>query len=226
MTESDMNVSKAISLTFKKLKANPFIIWSEFDLQTLLSIELSKFDSILYETKLIIDGYRVRTNRVHREYICYIPKNDIDIVVFSKVDIRNIDDTRDNYLQIMNDDKTSSGDPRYYKPVECSHLIEIKTNLSGTKGEIFSKVKHDFGKLRKTYKMQEFKPELHYILFIRWNIKKTTTKAKQRIFFEDLLIEIIKKPKIKFHLLAWPEKTWKAILQEDYELEAYLTYFD
>ncbi len=30
MTESDMNVSKAISLTFKKLKANPFIIWSEF----------------------------------------------------------------------------------------------------------------------------------------------------------------------------------------------------
>lgn len=218
MTESDINVSEAISLTFKKLKANPFIIWSEFDLQTLLSIELSKFDSTLYETKLIIDGYRVRTNRVHREYICYKPNQDIDIVVFSKEDIENIDDTRDKYLQIMKDNKTSSGNTRIYKPVECSHLIEIKTNLSGTKGEIFSKVKHDFDKLRKSYDMQEFKPELHYILFIRWNIKNATTKTKQRNYFKDLLIEINKNPKIKFHLLAWPEKTWKAILQEDYEL--------
>lgn len=226
MTESDMNVSKAINLTFKKLKANPFLLWSEFDLQTLLSIELSKFDSILYETKLIIDGYRVRTNRVHREYICYIPKNDIDIVVFSMFDIKNINDTKDKYLQIIFDDKTSSRDSKNYRPVECSHLIEIKTNLSGTKGAIFREVKHDFEKLRKTYKMQEFKPELHYVLFIRWNIKNTTAKAKQKFLFENLLIEINKNPKVQFHLLAWPEKTWKKILQENYELEAFLEYFD
>ncbi|KKM27395.1 hypothetical protein LCGC14_1575200, partial [marine sediment metagenome] len=116
--------------------------------------------------------------------------------------------------------------PDNYKPVECSHLIEIKTNLNGTKGNILNDMKHDFEKLRKTYKIQKFKPELHYILFIRWNIKYSNTKSKQKLIFEKLLIDINKNPKILFHLVAWPEKSWKEILLKNNELKAYLEYFD
>ncbi len=208
MIDDEINVKHAVDSLFRKLKSNPFLIWSEADLQTMLSIELQKFDTKLFETSLSFNGHKVKTNRIHREYICNKPRNNIDIVIFSQNDIKNINDTKYYYLFVLNENENNG---KEYRPVECSHLIEIKTNLSGVKGKsLYDDICHDFKKLRKTYIEQKLKPELHYIFFIRWNIKKAI--ESQKTIFRQLYKEIDKEPKIQFHLFTWPEDKWKNII--------------
>jgi len=88
MIVEDISVDKAILSLCKKLKENPFIIYSEADLQVLLTSELLKQDPELYETNRIYKGKKLKTLRIHRE-IPYF-KGRTDVVVFSKDDIKNI----------------------------------------------------------------------------------------------------------------------------------------
>jgi len=173
-------------------------------------MELAKIDTELYETSMEVEGKIVKIRRVHREYMCFTPHNDIDIVVFSKNDIKNINDNRGYYLLVMG---KNSKTVRDYRPVECSHLIEIKNNFGGIKGKnLLNDIIHDFEKIRKVYEIQDEKPELYYIFFILWKIKIESAIQKQIHLLETIFKELKKEPNIKLFLYAWPEEIWNRII--------------
>ena len=106
MNESKIDVDLAILSLIERLQKDPFIIYSEKDLQALLSLELLDMDK-LYNIKATVNGIQMKTNRVHREYP-YVKKNivkgNIDIVIFSEKDIENIDGekgTKFGYLHVF-----------------------------------------------------------------------------------------------------------------------------
>ncbi len=80
MNNIEIDVDLAILSLIKKLQKNPFIVYSEKDLQTFLSLELLEVDKKLYKTNANFNGIQMKTTRVHREYT-YV-KGSIDIVIF------------------------------------------------------------------------------------------------------------------------------------------------
>lgn len=146
----------------QKLIENPCLIFSEADLQVLLSIELSKYDETYYNTQLQnSDGQFLNTKLVHREYVCRgIKGKKIDITVYSKEDIKNINDSIKHRIRLAGRKK------RY---VNLTHLIEIKTNFNHRQ-KVFEPILDDFEKMRKVYdaqvKSNAIEPQLFYLYFI------------------------------------------------------------
>jgi len=128
-----MNVDEIIKNFISKIQENPLIIHSESDLQALLTNNLLEQDSELYETSTIFNTKRMKTHRIHREY------NGHDIVIFSKKHIKDINN-RKGFLYV----------PNNLGLVFCSHIIELKFDIHGTKS-IEKKAKEDFQKLRNKY---------------------------------------------------------------------------
>ena len=67
MNNTEIDVDLAILSLLKKLQKNPFIVYSEKDLQTLLSLELLDMDKKFYNTNATVNGIRMKTNRVYRD---------------------------------------------------------------------------------------------------------------------------------------------------------------
>lgn len=90
MNEENIDVDKVILSLIGKLKENPLLVYSEADLQTLLSLELSTKDKI----SPTAEGFKTR--KVHREIpYCKIKPKDkfthkIDVAIFAQQDIERI----------------------------------------------------------------------------------------------------------------------------------------
>ncbi len=151
MVNIHIDVDKAIKSLIGKLQDNPRIIYSESDLQTLLSIELSTMDELLPIEK-------GKTCRVHREYPYY--KNgrahDFDIAIFAQEDIVNIN----SKLGELFINEINSNGKKEKRNVVCSHLIELKMTGKDVIN-YFSQnpkkhtIKRDFDFLRKGYTNHE-----------------------------------------------------------------------
>jgi len=213
MNNIEIDVDLAILSLLKKLQKNPFIAYSEKDLQTLLSLELLDMDKKFYNTNAIVNGIRMKTNRVHREYP-YV-KGSIDIVIFSETDITNIDGaqgTKFGYLHVFNQNRS----------VSCSHLIELKNPRKETLIE--SSIKDDFMKLREGYsRSKEFKDKakLYFVCYQLWDFTDNIVKNQIDIYkkyFKNAKVE----PEIKFYLLIGPKTKWKEPFLNENELLPYL----
>ena len=212
-----IQVEQSIKNVCQKLIEHPYLIFSEADLQVLLSMELSKYDDTYYKTQLKnSDGQFLKTKLVHREYVCRgIKGKKVDIVVYSKEDITNINDSIKHRIRL-------GGSKKRY--VNLSKLIEIKTNFNGRQ-KVFSSILDDFEKMRKVYidqvKSNVIEPELFYLYFIRWNLKNPRIIKRQINNFKPIIKRAKHHPVIKLYLVFWPFNTWKSIFQEDKFLKNY-----
>jgi len=205
-------VNKAILLLCKKLKENPFVIYSEADLQVLLASELLKQDPELYETSRIYKGEKLKTSRIHREMPYF--GGSTDVVVFSKDDIKNIN----FYLHVKINQSEKRG-------VFCSNLIELKYSH----GELKKKelLLKDFNKLREAsnfYKSKyNYKSELFFVYYIFFDFTNRTDLKTHRETLKELLNESKKLPLINYYLIIGPEEKWYKILNDDENLKDYLS---
>ena len=221
MNESKIDVDLAILSLIEKLQKNPFIIYSEKDLQANLSLELLDMDKNLYDTRVSVNGIRMKTNRVHREYPYVkgnITKGNIDIVVFSKEAIKNIDGDKGpkfGYLHVFNQKRS----------VSCSHLIEIKNPRKNTINE--SSIQDDFKKLRDGYSKSEelkVKAKLYFVCYHLWDISENNDigiKNQLEIYMKYFRIASVE-PEIKFYLLIGPKNKWRDSFLKDNDLLPYL----
>jgi len=225
----EIKVNKAINEFIEELKKKPYNFWSEYDMQVFLSIKLDKYD---IGAKTSIPG-GIKVKRVHREYFGYVKNSRTDIVIFDKEDMKNIIDIH-NYptLQIkykpyeerkgyyrklkgMDEWKLGKDTGRTYRPIFCSHLIELKTNDGSVKGaKIENEILKDFKKLRYNFEIQESKPELHFILVMRWDIKDASKVEDQKTLMKKIKKDSKKTPKINVHVVGWPEELWNEIYKE------------
>ncbi len=220
MNESKIDVDLAILSLIEKLQKDPFIIYSEKDLQALLSLELLDMDK-LYNIKATVNGIQMKTNRVHREYP-YVKRNiykgNIDIVVFSEKDIENIDGEKGpkfGYLHVYNQERSLS----------CSHLIEIKNPRKETLKE--SSIQGDFKKLREGYsksKELKVKAKLYFVCYHLWDINVNNySKIKKQVDIYKKCFSIANlEPEIKFYLLIGPKNKWRDSFLKDDDLLPYL----
>ena len=195
MIKEDIDIDKAILSLIGKLKENPLLIYSEADLQTLLSVELSAKDE-KYPTER---GFK--TSRVHREIpYCKINPEDksshkIDVAIFAQQDIERINaNLGELYVRGQSSDGTKGKKSEKDNPKRatfCSHLIELKmppretikyTTLDSKKYQ--KTIKHDFEALRSGYKEYKFfmkeygiETKLYFFCYVIW---KTTKKKKKR----------------------------------------------
>lgn len=221
MDESRIDVDLAILSLLEKLQKNPFIIYSEKDLQAQLSLKLIDMDKKLYDTNVTVNGIRMKINRVHREYP-YVKKNiykgNIDIVVFSEKDIENIDGEKGpkfGYLHVYNQKRS----------VSCSHLIEIKNPRKETLKE--SSIQADFKKLRDGYtKSEELndKAKLYFVCYHLWDISPNNYNGikKQVEIYNKCFSKANLEPEIKFYLLMGPKNKWRESFLKDDDLLPYL----
>ena len=205
-------MNKAIVSLCKKLKENPFIIYSEADLQVLLTSELLKQDPKLYETNRIYKGKKLKTPRIHREFPYF--KGRTDVVVFSKDDIKNIN----FYLHV----KINQSEKR---SVFCSNLIELKYSHGELKNkEVLIK---DFNKLREAsniYKSKyNYESSLFFVYYIFFDFTNRTDLKSHCETLEELLINSKKLPIINYYLIIGPEEKWRKILSDDGNLKEYFS---
>lgn len=207
-------MNKAILSLCKKLKENPFIIYSEADLQAFLTSELLKQDPELYETNRIYKGKKLKTPRIHREFPYY--KGRTDVVVFSKDDIKNIN----FYLHVKLNQSIHKK-----RSVFCSNLIELKHSH----GELKEKelLLKDFNKLREASNLYEslfnFKSNLFFVYYIFFDFTNRTDLKTHRETLKELLINSKKLPLINYYLILGPEEKWYKILNDDENLKEYLS---
>jgi len=213
MNDIKIDVDLAILSLLKKLQKDPFIVYSEKDLQALLSLELLDIDKKLYNTNAIVNGILMKTNRVHREYP-YV-KGSIDLVIFSEKDIKNINGdqgTKFGYLHVFSKKRS----------VSCSHLIEIKNPRKETLN--VSSIQYDFKKLREGYSKSEElkdKAKLYFVCYHLWDITMKHIKKQINIYKECFRLAKIE-PEIKFYLLIGPKNKWNESFQKENELLPYL----
>ena len=213
MNDIKIDVDLAILSLLKKLQKNPFMVYSEKDLQALLSLELLDMDKKLYNTNAIVNGIRMKTNRVHREYP-YV-KGSIDIVIFSEKDIKNINGDQGakfGYLHVFSKKRS----------VSCSHLIEIKNPRKETLN--LSSIQDDFKKLRDGYSKSEElkdKAKLYFVCYHLWDITENYIKKQINIYKECFRLAKIE-PEIKFYMLIGPKNKWNESFQKENELLPYL----
>ena len=226
MKEEDIDVDKALLSLIGKLKENPLLVYSEADLQTLLSVELSTNDK-KYPTE---SGFK--TFRVHREIpYCKINPEDksnhkFDLTIFAQQDIIKINANlgelfvRGQYSDGTTEKKSEKDTPK--RATFCSHLIELKMPPRGTIN--YTTIKHDFEALRSGYKeyrffMKEygFETKLYFFCYVVWKTTKKNTKEDQVLefkkSFENALIKL--EPEINFYLLIGPKEDWKDYFLKD-----------
>jgi len=240
MNEENIDVDKAILSLIGKLKENPLLVYSEADLQTLLSFELSTKDKKGPTEK----GFK--TCRVHREIpCCKINFEDkfshkIDVAIFSQQDIERINANlgelfvKGQYSDGSTEKKSTKDTPK--RATFCSHLIELKVppretiNYTTQNLKKYKKtIKYDFEALRSGYKdykffMKEYDIEtkLYFFCYVVWETTKKTTKENQVLEFKKGFENALSKPEINFYLLIGPKNEWKDYFLKDSSLHKYL----
>lgn len=203
-------VESGIINLIEKLQENPFIVYSEKDLQTLLSLELLSLDQKLVEVNREYKENPIKVSRVHREYP-YLKigrRKSFDIVIFSEEDIKKISwktDSNFGYLHNYNEGI----------PILCSDLIELKNIRKETLKE--TTIKSDFEKLREGYhRFEDSKkfPELFFVCYHLWKCKPKKIR-KQLDIYKNSFLDSKKDPTINFFLLIGPEEKWKDPILND-----------
>lgn len=222
MPEDKINVHSAIEFLVSKLQKNSSLIYSERDLQFLLSKELLFMDNKIYPIKEKTGG----TYRVHLEYPygvkIYKNSHKFDIAVFCEKDIENI--TESLFVYGQNPDgstKLLNGKKEIKRSIFCSHLIELKVR-DKAKGSLKEfDIDYDFKALNEGYNLHEYfrnlyriETKLFFIFYLNWIPK-----------FEKVLndqINLLKKfygkanhDKIIFYLLIRSRTGWEKKLQND-----------
>ena len=233
MKEENIDVDKVLLSLIGKLKENPLLVYSEADLQTLLSVELSTNDE-KYSTER---GFK--TYRVHREVpYCKINLEDkfnhkIDVAIFAHQDIKRINAklgrlfVKGQYSDGTTEKKSEKDSPR--RATFCSHLIELKMPPRETIK--YTIIKRDFEALRSGYENYKFfmkeygiETKLYFFCYVVWETTKKTTKEKQVLEFkkgfENAKIKL--EPEINFYLLIGPKDDWKDYFLKDGSLDKYL----
>ncbi|HEC40247.1 MAG TPA: hypothetical protein ENI29_18555 [bacterium] len=244
MKEERIDVDKAILSLIGKLKRNPLIVYSEADLQTLLSSELSIYDKT-YPTK-----GEFETNRVHREipYCKTFPQDreshKFDIAIFSDQDIHRVNANLGRlYVEGQYADGTTekkSKKEKVKRATFCSHLIELKVPPRSTikfttqdKQKINQTILYDFTALRSGYKSYKFfmkeyniKTKLYFFCYVIWDSHDKTKKENQVGEFKKAYDNALNIPeKINFYLLIGPKNEWEDYFLKDNSLDKYLDNF-
>lgn len=231
MNEENIDLDKVLLSLIGKLKENPLLVYSEADLQTLLSVELSTKDK-KYPTER---GFK--TCRVHREIpYCKINPEDksshkIDVAIFAKQDIKRINAklgelfVKGQYSDGTTEKKSEKDTPK--RATFCSHLIELKMPPRGTIN--YTTIKRDFEALRSGYKdyrffMKEYgiESKLYFFCYVVWETNDKANKEKQVLEFKKGFENALIKPEINFYLLIGPIEDWKDYFLKDSSLNKYL----
>jgi hypothetical protein len=233
MIEEDIDVDKILLSLIGKLKEDPLLVYSEADLQTLLSVELSKND------KKCPTESGFKTCRVHREIpYCKIKPEDksnhnIDVAIFAQQDIKRINANlgvlyvRGQYSDGTTEKKSEKDTPK--RATFCSHLIELKMPPRETIN--YTTIKRDFEALRSGYENYKFfmkeygiETKLYFFCYVVWETTKKNAKEDQVLefkkSFENAKIKL--EPEINFYLLIGPKDDWKDYFLKDGSLDKYL----
>lgn len=206
------NIQKSILESLSFVKENPSAIWSEYDMQTIISLYLMK-------------RLDLKPTLVHREYPYMNVSSKkrvhkVDIVIFSEEDMKNINDKR-GYLIVRGEDKDGNLIKSEKRAVYCTHLFEIKVRR-----ERFRKgVLEDFKLLRQGYSQyKKAKPELFSICYFYWNTNKKRIHAEIIESIEELFIEasVVSETPINFYLLIGPLQLWANLINSQENLSQYV----
>lgn len=208
------NIQKSILESLLYVKENPNAIWSEFDMQTIISLYLMKIPEL-------------NPTLIHREYpymkVSTKKKtHKVDIVIFSEEDVENTNDKM-GYLIVHGEDKDGNQIKGEKRAVYCTHLFEIKVKREQY---YFKKgILEDFKLLREGYKQyKKADPKLFSICYLYWlpRYKKTQVEFIETI--EDLFIEasLTTEIPINFHLLIGPSHFWSNLLTSQETLSRHI----
>jgi len=208
------SIQKSILDSLLFVKENPGLIWSEYDMQTIISLYLMKIPEI-------------NPNLIHREYPYITIKSEnedkerahkVDIVIFSKDDVGNINNSN-GYLIVHGENRDGDRINGEKRAVYCTHLFEIKV-----KRERFKQgVVEDFRLLRKGASYyREASPELYFICYFYWktNKKKIHTEIIEDI--DKLFTKAFHDPQINFYLLVGPSDIWSSLVSLHKNLPQYI----
>lgn len=190
----EIDVSRAIITLRDNLRRNPYLIHSEFDMQSMLYMELLKMDDELYDTGIEINNEIMKTQRVHRDY----PYGGnvggkFDVVVFDPKVMNNI----------KNKNSLGVGDKG---EGICTDLIEMKYVRGHLQKEaLYIK---DMMKLKNAYGEYKIKPKLFFIFYVYWEITGKADINKHMHTFKELYKTAISKPIINYYLFIGPTDTW------------------
>jgi len=227
MPEDNINIDRAINLLFTKVQKNPYLVYSESDLQTLLGKEILSIDETVYPIKDQTGG----TYRVHTEYPYTVNAHDFDIVVFAESDIKNINGALFIFGQNPDgSDELLNGKDEIKRSVFCSHLIELKIR-DKNKGTLkSSEIEQDFEYLRKGFELYEhfrilyeIETQLYFVCYLNWNPGSERTIKKQVEIFKKIFNKAKHHPPINFYLLIGPRERWEEKFHTDEFLYAYTT---
>ena len=225
MPEDTINIDKAINLLFTNMQKNPYLVYSESDLQTLLCKEILSMD----ETVCPIRDQTGGTYRMHTEYPYTVNAHDFDIVIFAEDDIKNINGALFIYDQNPDgSDKVLNGKKEIKRSVFCSHLIELKLR-DKAKGTLnYSEIEQDFEFLRKGYEqynhfrnLYKIETQLYFVCYLNWNPRSERTIKDQVEIFKKIFNKAKEHPRINFYLLIGPRERWEEKFHTDEFLHVY-----
>jgi len=169
------DVNKAVIDFCMEVIQEPFLYFSEADLQQLLVEKLRNTDSFIATDVKRSEGQNIhyKTNLIHREYGAK-KKERIDIVIFGKSDVLRINTTN---LTI----KSKNGKQKYLQPAYAFELGTEKTGIHNTQ-------KHFTSDLKKLERCRE----AGYIIHIITDHTLARTGTKRRDNKEKLINEQFK----------------------------------
>ncbi len=200
-------VNKSILDSLLFIKENPGAIWSEYDLQTIISLYLMKVPEFTPDL-------------IHREYPYMAIKSEnrekerahkSDIVIFSKDDVCNINDLN-GYLIVHGENRDGDRIKSEKRAVYCTHLFELKTKRERFKQGVLD----DFRLLRKgSFYYREASPELYSICYFYWNPTKNKIQIYTDIIegIDELFTKTFNDPKINLLNLRLLLKTISSLIK-------------
>ena len=203
-------IQKSILDSLLFIKENPGVIWSEYDMQTIISLHLMKVPEFTPDI-------------IHREYPYMSGKkraHKFDIVIFSKDDVCNIND-RNGYLIVRGENRDGDRIKNEKRAVYCAHLFELKAKRERFKQGVLE----DFRLLRKGASYyRKASPELYAICYFYWNPNKKKIQIYADVIegIEDIFTKTLDDPKINFYLLAGPSHIWSSLVTSSENLLPYV----
>ena len=210
----NISIQKSIFDSLLFIKENSGVIWSEYDMQTIISLYLMKVPEF-------------NPNLIHREYPYMTIKSEnrdkerahkFDIVIFSKGDVGNINDLN-GYLIVHGENRDGDRIKSEKRAVYCTHLFELKAKRERFKQGVLE----DFRFLRKgSSYYREASPELYSICYFYWNTNKKKIHTDIIEGIDELFTKAFNDPTINFYLLVGPSHIWSSLVTSHENLSTYV----
>lgn len=212
------SIQKSILDSLLFIKENPGVIWSEYDMQTIISLHLMKVPEFTPDL-------------FHREYP-YGPKSikitnknkkkthKFDIVIFSKDDVCNIND-RNGYLIVRGENRDGNRIKNEKRAVYCAHLFELKAKRDRFKQGVLEDIRL---LIKGASYYRKASPELYAICYFYWNPNKNKNQIYTDVIkgIEEIFTQTLDDPKINFYLLAGPSHIWSSHVTSSENLLPYV----